>query len=187
MNSLNMTAFSNLYPDVDPSKGLPLTRAERFSFCLAAAILGFGFVVGNLIVAGVGLALLLYATIVPGQKTARRIRKEARDRFPQQQWVENTKANPQKLVLLIALFWGSIIAINVATFWYSPDDIRTYTGAGAAVLTFVLAWLMPGMNPMWSSDEKAKQNKKAQRKLKKKQPQPAPLSDDTASMKPVEG
>lgn len=150
MYSGNTNAFSNLYPDVDPTQGLPLTRAERLSIVIAGGVLSFGFLISDIVVAGAGLGLLLFSTIYPSQKTARRIRKEARDRFPQEDWSEYRALRRHNLSLLISLFWIAIIAINVATFWFALDRFGMPAAYGAAALTAVLLWLMPGMNPMWA-------------------------------------
>lgn len=150
MYSGNTNAFSNLYPDVDPTQGLPLTRAERLSIVIAGAVLSFGFLISDIIVAGAGLGLLLFSTIYPSQKTGRRIRKEARDRFPQEDWFEYRALRRNNLSLLISLFWVAIIAINVATFWFALERFGMPAAYGAATLTGVLLWLMPGMNPMWA-------------------------------------
>lgn len=180
MYSGNTNAFSNLYPDVDPTQGLPLTRAERLSIVIAGAVLSFGFLMSDIVVAGVGLGLLLFSTIYPSQKTGRRIRKEARDRFPQEDWFEYRALRRNNLSLLISLFWIAIIAINVATFWFALERFGLPAAYGAATLTGVLLWLMPGMNPMWAH-KKSRETTVVitPRPVPPATPQPQPLPSST--------
>ncbi|MDO4630814.1 MAG: hemin receptor [Corynebacterium sp.] len=158
MNNNNPQVFFNLYPDVDPAKGIPLTGGERFAITLSAAVLSFGFVIGDLTVGGAGLLMLLFASIYPNQKTARRIRTEAKERFPQEDWAEYKILRKINLSLYIPIFWIAIIGINLATFWYLYENLGTPAAAGVAILTAVLVWLMPGMNPLWAHTGKAAQS-----------------------------
>ena len=116
MNTDSSRAFFNLYPDVDPTKGIPLTGGERLAITIAAAVLSFGFVIEDITVGGIGLGLLLFATIYPSQKTARRIRTEAKERFPHEDWIEYRILRKINLDLYIPLFWAAIIGVNCAAF-----------------------------------------------------------------------
>ncbi|MCS4535895.1 hemin receptor [Corynebacterium sp. HS2168-gen11] len=157
MNALTMNAFHNLYPDVDPTQSLPLTRVERLSIAAAGGLTSFGFTFGDIIFAGTGLALLIFTSIAPGVKTARRIRKEARDRFPQLDWQEKTSLSPTKILILMSLFWITIIVINISIFWYMPKQWHLYGSLAAALLTVMLLWIMPGTSPLWSASRHTNQ------------------------------
>lgn len=158
MNTDSSRAFFNLYPDVDPTKGIPLTGGERLAITIAAAVLSFGFVIEDITVGGIGLGLLLFATIYPSQKTARRIRTEAKERFPHEDWIEYRILRKINLDLYIPLFWAAIIGVNCAAFWYLYGRFGMPAAVGATALTALLVWLMPGMNPMWFRHGKASQN-----------------------------
>lgn len=82
MTSSSTSAFKNLYPDVDPTRGLPLSVSERLALSLALAIAAYGAVTADMLVAGAGVAFTLIASVLQQHKTARRIRSEARTRFP---------------------------------------------------------------------------------------------------------
>ncbi|WP_234944499.1 hypothetical protein [Corynebacterium ulcerans] len=68
MNTSTTSAFKNLYPDVDPTQGLPLNWSERLSITFSCATLAFGAVFGDLIIVGAGLAFILFSTIAPATK-----------------------------------------------------------------------------------------------------------------------
>ena len=81
-------AFVSIYPDINPAEPLGSSIAERIGFACATAVLAFGGAMGDLIIAGSGLALVLFSVIGASMKTPRRVRNEARSRFPQQKWAE---------------------------------------------------------------------------------------------------
>lgn len=150
MDSATVTAFSNLYPDINPTQGIPLTRAERVAITVAVSILSFGFVMGDLIIGGIGLALVLFSCIFPGQKIARRVRREARERFPTEDWAEFHALRRTNISLYINIFWLAIIALNISAYWYFINIFGDLVAYGAAALSAFLVWFMPGMNPMWA-------------------------------------
>lgn len=133
--------LTSIYPDVDPSKGLPLTRGERFAQSCTLAVFSYGFTQGDLILAGGGLLLLLVAAIAPGRKTARRIRSEARARFPSADWAENKNHNRLLLGAVLVLSWVAIIALNIAAFRYSPADYQRNISIATAIISGLLLWL----------------------------------------------
>lgn len=164
MTNPSSTAFTNLYPEVDPNVGLPLTAAERMALAASCAIMAFGVVSANMIVAGVGLLLGIASALFLSQKTARRIRNEARSRFPTLDWVEYRRSRELNLGLYIPLFWAVIIAVCAAGYWWIPPDYATVGAALIAVLVAALVWFMPGLNPMWSKPrKKSARSKKAEK------------------------
>ncbi|WP_053083618.1 hypothetical protein [Corynebacterium propinquum] len=113
-------------------------------------VLIYGCVNGELIIAGVGLALTLLAVVVQSQKTARRIRTEAKNRFPAEDWSEYRTASRLNLNLYIPLIWLVIIAMTMAGFWWIPHDYSVISGVVIAAISGVLIWFMPGANPVWN-------------------------------------
>lgn len=150
MNSPTASSFRSLYPDVNPTNGLPLTGVERLTLVVACMVLIYGCVNGELLIAGVGLALLLFAVVALSQKTARRIRSEARNRFPAEDWSEYRTASRLNLNLYIPLIWLVIIAMTMAGFWWIPHDYSVLGGVLIAAISGVLIWFMPGANPVWN-------------------------------------
>ena len=150
MNSPAASPFRSLYPDVNPTNGLPLNGVERVSLVVACMVLIYGCVNGELIIAGVGLALTLFAVVVQSQKTARRIRAEAKNRFPAEDWSEYRTASRPNLHLYIPLIWLVIIAMAMAGFWWIPHDYSVIGGVVIAAISGVLIWFMPGANPVWN-------------------------------------
>ncbi|CAM2801621.1 hypothetical protein COPR103792_04525 [Corynebacterium propinquum] len=150
MNSPAASPFRSLYPDVNPTNGLPLNGVERVSLVVACMVLIYGCVNGELIIAGVGLALTLFAVVVQSQKTARRIRAEAKNRFPAEDWSEYRTASRLNLHLYIPLIWLVIIAMAMAGFWWIPHDYSVIGGVVIAAISGVLIWFMPGANPVWN-------------------------------------
>ncbi|PFG27715.1 hypothetical protein [Corynebacterium renale] len=141
-------SFNFLYPDVDPRTGLATTAPERTALALAFAVLAFGAVTGDLIVGGVGVVLATGASIAQSRKTPRRIRSEARARFPEQDWAENE--SPAFIPIAVGVFVAAIATLCVAGFWWVPDRFTTAGGAIIAALVAVLVWFMPGLNPVWT-------------------------------------
>lgn len=140
------SAFHILYPDVDPTTPIPASTPERMGITLAVGILAFGGASGDLMATVVGLALTLLAVSGASRKTARRIRQEARDRFPHLPWTENQSRETLGLQLL-PLSGVTILVICLLTLWLVPADF-TLTGATMAALTSaVLTWFTPGLSP----------------------------------------
>lgn len=150
MTHPNIRSFNFLYPDVNPRKGLATTAPERTALALAFAVLAFGAVTGDLIVGGVGLVLAAGASVAQSRKTPRRIRSEARARFPEQDWVENE--SPSFIPIAVGVFLAAIAALCVAGFWWVPDRFTTVGGVIIAVIVAALVWFMPGLNPIWTRD-----------------------------------
>ncbi|MDO5077137.1 hypothetical protein [Corynebacterium sp.] len=145
--------FSLIYPDVDPARPVPPTYGERISLVTASIVLAFGAAAGDLLVMAAGLLLTLIAAIAPMLKTPRRIRNEARSRFPHEQWAEDA---PQVIPLAISypLTWLFIIAIVGSALWFVPEKYTLWGAGGAAFLTALLVWFMPGLSPIWTERQK---------------------------------
>ncbi|WJZ01792.1 hypothetical protein [Corynebacterium freiburgense] len=141
--------LSLLYPDIDPQRPVPPTYSERFALVLAASILAFGAAAGDLIVMAAGLLLTLLAAIAPNLKTPRRIRNEARSRFPYANWAED---RPPLIPLAVSypITWMFIIAVVGGALWFVPEKYTLWGAAGAAAITAIVVWFMPGLSPIWS-------------------------------------
>ncbi|MCS4489538.1 hemin receptor [Corynebacterium sp. ES2794-CONJ1] len=146
-------SFQFLYPDVDPQQPLPLSLFERFACAGALALFSFGFIVGDAIVLGVAFLATLFATIAPAQRTSRRIRKEARDRFPQLDWAEKNSFIPRRLGFVLGIFWVVIAGLNAAIYFLIGDDHRLVGAGLGAGLTFLLIWVLPGFSPRWTQSK----------------------------------
>lgn len=87
-NDSRKDIFTSIYPDVDPTQNFPLTFGERLSLALSVGVFMFGGVSGNLLIASIGLGFVVACSLTLGHKTPRRIRAEARSRFPREPWAE---------------------------------------------------------------------------------------------------
>ncbi|WP_426717784.1 hypothetical protein [Corynebacterium auriscanis] len=153
MNGYTENPLDRLYPEVDPHRAIPLSMTERFAITVAFGVMAYGAVIGNLTIAGVGFALALIACIVPAVKTSRRIRSQARNRFPTEDWVEYRIANRLNLGVLLPVLLGLIGVVIAAGFWYIPPKWSTLGGIIIASIVAAMIWFMPGLNPMWSTHE----------------------------------
>lgn len=149
------TAFRTLYPEVDPATPIPLSTPERTSLTVATAVLAFGGASGDVLVTGVGLILLLLAVIGASRKTGRRIRNEARDRFPQMDWAEDRAESALGLRWVLPLTWLAILAICLVTLWLVPGDWALTGATAAALLSAGLIWFAPGLSPRWRLEKQA--------------------------------
>lgn len=139
--------FRQLYPDVDPGTPIPPTHGERTVLAVTTGVLAFGGASGDLIVTGVGLTLLLFALVAGSRKTSRRIRAEARDRFPAHHWAETLATRDLRLIWALPLTWVAILTICLTTLWLVPVAY-TLTGATvAALVSAALIWFVPGLAP----------------------------------------
>ncbi|MFH0412371.1 hypothetical protein ACG98H_09805 [Corynebacterium sp. L4756] len=136
-------AFASIYPDVNPAQALGTTTGERVGLAVATGVLAFGGAMGDLIIAGVGLALVLFFVIAASMKVRRRVRNEARSRFPHQDWAEN-KANNTYWMMGC---WAIIIAIVAVALFFVPENQKMIGAAAAAAIAAALMWLCPGIAP----------------------------------------
>ena len=136
-------AFVSIYPDINPAEPLGSSIAERIGFACATAVLAFGGAMGDLIIAGSGLALVLFSVIGASMKTPRRVRNEARSRFPQQKWAEYS-VNHTAWILGC---WIVITTVVALALFIVPEDQNAIGGVAAAVIAAVLIWVYPGFAP----------------------------------------
>ena len=146
-------AFVSIYPDINPAEPLGSSIAERIGFACATAVLAFGGAMGDLIIAGSGLALVLFSVIGASMKTPRRVRNEARSRFPQQKWAEYS-VNHTAWILGC---WIVITTVVALALFIVPEDQNAIGGVAAAVIAAVLIWVYPGFAPQ---KHKQRRNKK---------------------------
>jgi len=141
--------FHNLYPEIDPTTPIRLGRGEHLAIVASTGILVFGAAAGDLRVTGAGFALFLISIIITASKTNRRIRHEARSRFPGEDWIEYRTARHLRTDIIVPVGWLIISVITGACLWYVPAQY-TYWGAGAAaVVACVIMLLLPGLSPLW--------------------------------------
>ncbi|MEZ2189939.1 hypothetical protein [Corynebacterium sp. CCM 9204] len=143
--------FDRLYPDIDPTVPLPPTRGERFGMTVSAALFAFGAAAGDLIVAGTGFGLLMFCLVANSLKIHRKIRNEARSRFPAEDWAEYTVVRNLRLDLLVPVLWAISVVICGLVFFFTPGSWFPWAPGGAATLVAAIVWFMPGMSPAWSS------------------------------------
>lgn len=136
-------AFTSIYPDINPAEALGSSTPERIGFACATAVLAFGGAMGDLIITGAGLVLVLFAVIAASMKTPRRVRNEARSRFPQQKWAEYTVNNTAWMLGC----WIAIITVVALALFLVPDGQKVYGAAAAAVIAAALIWVCPGFAP----------------------------------------
>lgn len=146
-------AFVSIYPDINPAEPLGSSIAERIGFACATAVLAFGGDMGDLIIAGASLALVLFSVIGASMKTPRRVRNEARSRFPQQKWAEYS-VNHTAWILGCWIVITTVVALALVIV---PEDRNAIGGVAAAVIAAVLIWGYPGFAPQ---KHKQKRNKK---------------------------
>ena len=146
-------AFVSIYPDINPAEPLGSSIAERIGFACATAVLAFGGDMGDLIIAGSGLALVLFSVIGASMKTPRRVRNEARSRFPQQKWAEYSVNHTAWMLGC----WIVITTVVALALFIVPEDQNAIGGVAAAVIAAVLIWVYPGFAPQ---KHKQKRNKK---------------------------
>ncbi|MBI8989489.1 hypothetical protein [Corynebacterium meridianum] len=148
---MSENTFDRLYPDVDPATPLPPTRGERVGMTVSVAVFAFGAAAGELIVAGVGFGLLMFCLIANSLKMRRKIRNEARSRFPGEDWAEYGVVRSLRLDILVPLLWLIATVTCALVFFFTPASWYPWAPAGAAGLAAAITWFMPGMSPAWSS------------------------------------
>ncbi|WP_245802153.1 hemin receptor [Corynebacterium pacaense] len=152
-------AFTSLYPDVDPGTPIPVSSGERISTGVAAATLAYGAAGMDIVVTIAGLALVIISLAVPAASVKRRIRREARTRFPREPWAESALLNNVNTNLFVPVFWAFIAASSLGIGYFLPADLLTRGGinwgaVAAAVIAFITTWFMPGLSPVWLGRKK---------------------------------
>lgn len=128
--------FRSIYPDVDPAQNFPPTLGERTSLALAVGIFMFGGVRGDLIIAGAGLVFVVGCVWALSRKAPRRIRAEARSRFPQQPWVEQPSP-------LVPVAWFALAVVALLAWWLTPEKFLVWSAAAVAIVAAVVTWFLP--------------------------------------------
>ncbi len=128
--------FRSIYPDVDPTQKFPPTLSERAALAFAVGVFMFGGVKGDLLIAGAGLAFVVGCVWALSRKTPRRIRTEARSRFPQEPWAEAPSP-------FIPVLWFALGALAVAAWWFTPDEFLVWSACSIAILAAAVTWYMP--------------------------------------------
>lgn len=145
---MNIT-FASLYPDVDPTDPAPLSAFERGAIALAVGVLVFGGASGQLIIAGIGLLALIAVLYLISHGTVRRIRNEARARFPHEDWFETQAEQQLHLHWSTAVAWVVITGLTAACLFLVPDAF-SFTGATVcALVSMLIVWFLPGMSSHW--------------------------------------
>lgn len=145
------TRFEMLYPDVDPRQPLPATFGERLSLTVAIAVLTFGAAAGDLTIGLGGLGLTLLSLWLLNSQTRRRVRAEARHRFPDQPWAEYEEPDRSlRADVAVPVSFALLTAVIVAALRFVPDE-HSYLGAGlAAIVAAIIVTTLPGLSPLWS-------------------------------------
>lgn len=148
--TLHDPRFDTLYPDVDPQDSLPLSVAERLAISVAGGVLAFGAAYGDLIITGVGAALVLVALFAASRNTGRRIRSEARDRFPQLEWSENNFIEHRWMSWALPLAWLGIAVLSLLVLWLVPPAFALTGATAVGLVSAAILWFAPGLSPRWS-------------------------------------
>ncbi|MCQ9352668.1 hypothetical protein NQ015_06950 [Corynebacterium sp. 153RC1] len=146
MSQLATQSFRMLYPEIDPANGLPLTLPERMALTVAIGVLAYGGIVQDLVVLGAGVAMVMAASLMQSHQTNRRVRVEARGRFPGEQWAEHTQIARVKLPLALLAGWV-LVALVVGVAWWQA--LSGWWAVLCALLAAGIVWFMPGVHPMW--------------------------------------
>ncbi|MER0071647.1 hypothetical protein ABRP93_11185 [Corynebacterium sp. KPL2850] len=143
--------FNSIYPDVDPTQNFPLTIGERLSLALSVGVFMFGGVSGSLLIAGIGLTFVVACSLALARKTPRRIRAEARSRFPREPWAEQPS-------LLVPAVWAVIAVIAALAWWFTPVKYLAWSAGTMAVIAAVVTWFLPTLQRRRARAERAKQD-----------------------------
>ncbi|PRQ11370.1 hypothetical protein C1Y63_06590 [Corynebacterium sp. 13CS0277] len=142
-------AFEFLYPDIDPGTPLAARPAERLGMGAAVAVLAAGVAMSNLVLVLAGAVLAVVASLAASQSPLRRVRAEARARFPQAGWAENHRLGLTHRVAF-ACAWVLIAALPAVSYlWVPPADSHPW-GLASALIALVIVWFLPGLNPVWN-------------------------------------
>lgn len=133
MTTPEPAVLSRLYPDVDPASPPRTSAGEAISLAVAGATLTFGAALGSIAIAGAGLLLVLLAAVLAGARTDRRIRREAKHRFPQAGWAEDLRPGA---VWPSWAVWAVLLGGSLALAAYLPEPAAV---AGAIAWALVAA------------------------------------------------
>lgn len=136
-------AFASIYPDVNPAVAIGPSTTECIGLAVATGVLAFGGAMGDLIIAGAALVLVLFSVIAASMKTPRRVRNEARSRFPRQDWAEYKAKNAPWMLGC----WAIIIVIVALALFFVPEDQKIIGAVAVGVIAAGLMWSCPGIAP----------------------------------------
>jgi hypothetical protein len=135
MTTPEPAVLPRLYPDVEPASPPRTSAGEAISLAIAGATLTFGAALGSVTIAGAGLLLVLLAAVLAGARTDRRIRREAKNRFPQAGWAEDLRPGA---VWPSWVVWAVLLGGSLALARYLPEQAAV-VGAGAWALVAAAA------------------------------------------------
>ena len=141
--------FTRLYPDVDPELPLPLSSVERLGIAVAAGILAYGGAAGHLAIAGAGAAVLLLTVYGISTRPPRRLRSEARSRFPDLNWYEADADSQLKLGWALPLVWLAIMTLCAVCLFFASAEYALTGAAICAIIAVALVWFAPGLSTAW--------------------------------------
>ena len=141
--------FTRLYPDVDPELPFPLSSVERLGIAVAAGILAYGGAAGHLAISGAGAAALLLTVYGISTRPHRRLRNEARSRFPDLNWYEADADAQLKLGWALPFVWLVIMLLCAVCLFLVPSEYALTGAAICAIITVALVWFAPGLSTAW--------------------------------------
>ncbi|WP_075724890.1 hypothetical protein [Corynebacterium aquilae] len=141
--------FSALYPDIDPATPIPARLPERAGMAAGAAVCAGGIAMSNLLVAGVGALLCVIAALAAAQSPLRRVRAEAKARFPQAGWAENSRIKPT-FVLALVCIWVIVAIVPAFSFLAVDATDATWWAVASALIAAIGVWFLPGLHPVWT-------------------------------------
>ena len=141
--------FNRLYPDIDPARALPPRFGEILALAVSSAVLAYGAVLIDLNIVLVGLVLFLISAIMPRFTTHRRIRQEAKDRFPDQNWAEKAVLKRTRAIVMVPILWAILTLVCLLCAWLVPLDYRFPAAGACAIFAAILVFIMPGISQIW--------------------------------------
>ncbi|CAB0985184.1 hypothetical protein FRC0501_00508 [Corynebacterium diphtheriae] len=148
MNPQSTSAFQSLYPDINPAHSPPYNLGTHLHGTCRRNI----FLWSHLWRSHHCRSRTWTGSFHDHRvftKTSRKIRTEAKNRFPNEPWAE-THHNANATIIAMALCWLVIIGINLATLWWAPPSQTTYLAAGVSILSAIIVWFLPGAHPLWN-------------------------------------
>lgn len=150
--TINNTHFGMIYPDIHPQSPLSLSAPERIALTVSTGVLAFGAAYGHVIIAGAGAILMTFALLATSRKTVRRVRTEARERFPEQPWAEHSIAENLGLAWVLPIIWLFIATLCLLTLWFVPESFALTGATTVALISSTTIWFCPGLSLRWSAN-----------------------------------
>ena len=134
--------YRYLYPDVDPATPLPLTAGERIALSVCVGVMAFGAAWGMIEVTVVACAAFLGLLGFSTLTTRRRIRNEARTRFPAENWAEN-EISPRRPVLRVVGVLAGVVLLILGVSTFAPASYAlTFATATGLVASGLMYWAL---------------------------------------------